>query len=331
MARDPVHPSFDVKGEWWRFERYTILDGAIVPTPGAHLLEYDPWKPYRANVFGYRTVDRPYTPLLELWRYLDRSVDSDGESPDLAREIAAPSAWQGKPEDAVLAWCQENGLLGIVPVIETSITLPPVQLAEDPTAPWVQKKYERVGGRWRSEDEPVTPLLAKFSSREVVFDRLQAGSSFFPTGVEFIPRPSTREFFRVYREPVEEFISFAAMFGLCVDRVCGLDERADHLPQRFTQSVAHGVLDRWSQGCASSFRINEKTGRSQAVSLSAGLLASYALMFLWDHAEGRRALRCKNCCRYFISNDPRATYCSPKCRNTAQVRRHRHNRDTRKY
>jgi len=60
----------------------------------------------------------------------------------------------------------------------------------------------------------------------------------------------------------------------------------------------------------------------------AGLLASFALMFLWDLRDGRRALRCKNCSLYFVSDEYRAAYCSIRCRNTAQSRQYRAKKET---
>ena len=56
---------------------------------------------------------------------------------------------------------------------------------------------------------------------------------------------------------------------------------------------------------------------------SAGLLASYALMFLWDRKAGRRCLQCAHCNHYFVSNARQARYCTPRCRNTTHSQRHR--------
>jgi hypothetical protein len=124
-------------------------------------------------------------------------------------------------------------------------------------------------------------------------------------------------------DSLSDIVSFARLFEICVDRVSGDGASEERFPKNFTRSVAIGILDRWAQACAVSFRVSEATGRSEEVRASAGLLASYALMFLWDHADGRRALRCENCSRYFVSNEVRAEYCSPRCRNTASVRRRR--------
>jgi hypothetical protein len=65
----------------------------------------------------------------------------------------------------------------------------------------------------------------------------------------------------------------------------------------------------------------------EQVTISPGLLSSYALMFLLDQVENRRALRCEVCVRYFVSDERRALYCSPRCRHTAQSRRYRLKRD----
>src|SRR5690349_13705292 len=65
--------SFEVSGEWFRWSRYRMVNKVIVPMPGAELNEYDPWKAYRSNAGKYRTVDQPYTSLLELQRKLEEA------------------------------------------------------------------------------------------------------------------------------------------------------------------------------------------------------------------------------------------------------------------
>jgi hypothetical protein len=67
--------------EWWRFSDYAILDGAIVPTPDARAIRYDPRLiNERANAEGQRhgredaSGAPPQLELLRLGRELEPVV-----------------------------------------------------------------------------------------------------------------------------------------------------------------------------------------------------------------------------------------------------------------
>jgi hypothetical protein len=63
--------------------------------------------------------------------------------------------------------------------------------------------------------------------------------------------------------------------------------------------------------------------RIQRELVSPSLLASFSEMFLRDLEKGRSAFRCAMCDQYFVSDEIRAQYCTPRCRNTMQRRRQR--------
>lgn len=141
-------------------------------------------------------------------------------------------------------------------------------------------------------------------------------------------RPNTPEFWQDYGEPLKEFADWCEMFASCVGYMSeweGGKAKGEDAARMVQQS--HWALSGLAQSAAPSFRLNTERNAVEEVRVSAGLLASYALMFLWDRMERRRALRCQNCGRYFVSNEHRARYCSPRCRNTAQSRRHRANKE----
>jgi hypothetical protein len=56
---------------------------------------------------------------------------------------------------------------------------------------------------------------------------------------------------------------------------------------------------------------------------ASSLLSHFALMFLCDLNAGRRFLKCDTCSRWLVAEDPRAKYCSPRCRGTMMMRNHR--------
>lgn len=53
---------------------------------------------------------------------------------------------------------------------------------------------------------------------------------------------------------------------------------------------------------------------------SPSLLGMYALMLLDDLKAGHQVQLCPNCGVYFVAKNPRALYCSSKCRHAQQKR-----------
>ena len=107
--------------------------------------------------------------------------------------------------------------------------------------------------------------------------------------------------------------------------LCGWTEPVEEWSprSRFCQGWAPGAR-RLAESGAPRFELYPtRTVVLDEARVPASLLASYALMFLWDVVEGRRALRCKNCDHYFVSDEHHAAYCSKRCRNTEQSRRYR--------
>ena len=90
-TRQPLQP---LVGQWWKFTRYELKDGYIRPAPDATLSAYDPWSepPPRANT--------AYASLANLVPRGRDAGDKGTVSPDTAT--------------AVLAWCQQYGLLGVL-------------------------------------------------------------------------------------------------------------------------------------------------------------------------------------------------------------------------
>jgi hypothetical protein len=226
-----------------------------------------------------------------------------------------------------------------------------------------QEIYQRNGGSWssrnvRREISGTTSERAKAAVRKAMKEAPRSGVTwldgldhfhkeqpldeirpFFPsetpetTGQSFVPpRPGLKDFWANYGEPVELFILWCNLFVQAVDSISGglvqtsgsqKEESAKLIASQIDRLRSHLLLFELAQAVAPTFRVNYVTNVVDESRKSAGLLASYALMFLWDHMAGRRAIRCKSCQHYFVSNEQRAGYCSPRCRNTAQSRRSR--------
>lgn len=324
----PKSKADEIVGDWVRWTKYEIFNGAIVPAQGSEIQRYDPWKEFRENAGKYRTVEQPYTSLLELHRNLEeahvRGIKPSCYYPGDDRP-SPPGAIIGprtEADDLILAWCNQHGLLGLVSVLCNSIR--PVPSGEGPAT-----IYYREGGIWRQKEPEPTPPKAGFTwlepgarfyrerplaDIEPFFRRADKEKPLSP------PLPNTVPFFRCYGEPLEEFVHWCWIFGSCVTYMSQTVRKADDALADFE---AFDMLSGLAESAGPAFLFDKAKKSVSEVRLSAGLFASYALMFLWDQMEGRRALRCENCDSYFISDDRRARYCSPRCRNTVQKRRSR--------
>ena len=361
MRNDAGHTSkaFEVHGEWARWSQYELVNATVVPAKGAELLRYDPWQGFRTNVGLYRTVEQPYVAFLELNRKL-KALANTGVRPFRADsrhagEHTSLNGPQNEADQVVLDWCNQHGLVGLVPVLCNSIRLPP-QIEKDERGGCVKITHAhhfRDGGIWHSlvqegeivccgEDCDTTarkavasdpkPTVTWFDWMSHLYEEkpLDYFRQFFPgpqhnEWVESFapPKPITANFWKAYCEPTRDLCRWCENFALSVDYLSGWGGGRGSDSEQGKAEQAHWFLVGLSQSAAPTFRFHAGRNSIDEVRVSAGLLSSYALMFLWDRMDSRRALRCGVCDRYFVTDEQRAEYCSPRCRNTAQKRRFR--------
>ncbi len=330
-ANDPMHlhKSFDLAGKWFAASSYELRSGAISPSEGSHIAAYDPWEPFRKNLGKYRTVNQPYVDLLNLSkRLLDLKGLGIKPTSPLSRTLTPLLGPQNDADRIILKWFDEHGALGLVPVLAEKIALPEVITDNSQT----QRVHIRDGGIWltvnstrRSGSEPAWGGTAwldwgmhSYKAKEAANDGLEG---YFPNVSRVdIPNPQSSEFERVYAEPILKFVEWAQLFRKCVDVLSECDTTTISTADA---GVSEAILFLTGLTKAAGPTYQIRKWPISEVRVSAGLLASYALMFLWDLEDGRKALRCRNCAEYFVSNDLKAGYCSPRCRNTAQSRRYR--------
>jgi hypothetical protein len=357
--------SFDLNGKWFRWTRYELKEGVVVPAitgelPTLH--EYDPWESYRANVGRYRTVQQPYVAFLELQRELEelepsRSFSSDlppshlprGTSVDVNTEV----------DEAILRWCNQYGLLGLLSTLSNSICLPAGLTTPDRRDIRIvsQVVHFRDGGQWRSFKDVetvqgVSARRAETAARREARLRPKAGVNLLDRGshtYQYKPLATIKDFFphlwreagaagfkppcpgepeswADYGEPVVQIKIWCRLFARAVERLSEWRPNltaSDLAWDSIAVDRAFATLSGLTQSTVPSFRFNRNRNRMEEVRECAGLLGSYALMFLWDCQEGRRVLRCQKCGKYFVSNESRAMYCNISCRNTEQSRRFR--------
>jgi len=343
--------ALQVRGKWPRWSRYEIVNAAVVPTRDAQFTEYDPWSAYYLNADRYRTVEQPYNSFLELGSQLQDEQARGVRPSKVDSRRSATKAMLGPQNGAdrlILDWCNDNGLLGLVPVLSTLIRLrndtfhyrdggkwftrfeeqdaprrsttttrPQVQSGEEDSITWpVDGRGVEEKLTWLSDDSLYEHEWTSLSDKRAFFDTWKRGRMFAPF------RPGSRAFWNVYAEPVEEIARWSVLFTKAAKWLSRPSSGGGGDNGFLIRSYL--IIKKLTESAAPSFQLHP--ARKIVLDeerIPAGLLASYALMFAWDLMEGRRAIQCEVCQRYFVSDEYRAAYCSRRCRNTAQTRRHR--------
>ncbi len=137
------------------------------------------------------------------------------------------------------------------------------------------------------------------------------------------PLPGTEAFWRIYAEPVEDFVATATLFLTAV-KFLGEIGRAGDGPQSDSGEI-RGRMDmllRLLDPVGPAVGLTED-GTFRQVWCASTLLGAYAMMALLDLTEQRRPLVCTICGKLFVTKAYQGIYCSATCRQTAQKRRYR--------
>jgi len=293
---------------WYHYDRYEVRDGWIRPERGAKLLQYEPWSLY-AQPSGKRSIKQPYHALLDLAAHLNA--------------------------DAIASWCSQNGLLGIVPHAAEMVVLAAQtrqsQIAVGNDIP-VFTRYVRTPQRWvgieslyHGSSHSLQPgvFLRRLGASDLSFEPLSAWwSKFFPDvppdeADHFqYPLPFSPAFWKMYAEPVFEFMAAMKLFQEAIDALTK--------PQQFNQSARETLINELSKGVSPVLYSPSVRRRFRMGWASPSLLASFAAMAMLDLTRNRILICSNKVCRsFFVSQSTKARYCSPRCRRTAQMRRRR--------
>lgn len=332
-------------GVWWRFTRYEIRDGVIVPAPGARLVTYRPWDEYlKGRSRAEQEWEPPYSRLVRLVEDAPKGWDTA-----LWREQPLPENFT-RP---LTEFCADHGLLGLLPHSLVAVTLHPTweeypkERAEDKVF-WAPRQwaYHRVGGaawgqritflpgrgtrRKQRAGQPVPRDLwpPDWRPSSVQFVELRTGrlvsespgtalARFFPKvpdGQEETyqyPHPRTEEFCRAYGEPLVSFLRGAEWLGEILRALRGKHAPGGVRALNVLLSTVTPV-------------VGEPDGSSSVLAWgAASLLGYFALMVAQDLLAGRRALVCDKCRHVFLASRYQTAYCSRTCRWAAQKRRQR--------
>ncbi len=317
-------------GKWWRFSDYLIRDGLILPSPGATLESYDPWEGYAAAQRRGATAETPYQSLVRLVAEVDFQVGG-----------------RLRPEGraAILAWCRQYGLLGLLPHYYDLLPAG-VDLVDDRRFYW---SYVWDAGEWEKVTDSEMPWMYRSTEWAPLGNRVSVAKEedllrFFPrlphaAGNELdLPEPLSHEFWEQYGEPVHQFMEEAYALN-------GALESLATIPKNIGRETIWHDADgrRWIDFSCTDFvlgldTLNRLTSTVvpilKVVTVGAkatlaerwvfrSLLASLGMMAHQDLLSGDRMYLCANCGTPFPSTSPNASYCSLKCRNTAQKRRWR--------
>jgi hypothetical protein len=325
-------------GRWWRWTRYEVRAGSICPAPDAKLRVYDPWQKWQetrpVGRRAYQANDAkatPYDALFNMLRQLayEKGVEADfkpAETDMLVGPLTADS------EQKILDWCHQYGLLGILPHRTLQVTLG--------EAAGAQTQYTRMGVGWmateRRQDNPFAPLIKPNAAMRSLQGIGVSSESLLVTWARFFPdvtpneclihqypEPLTEEFWKLYAEPLQDFLSAARALKGILSAIYLSQSRGRKIRDHHA-AVTGGLLpiiDALVAPMGLGVQVN-RNSRPSVHWVSTSLLSSLTTMLLEDLAKGT-ALRCP-CGQLFVSNAYQARYHSKQCRWRFEKHKQRH-------
>ena len=342
---------FDVAaGLWWRFDHYEIRDGYIRPALGANLEKYDPWAAYRAGRARAKGAESPYQSLLAM----RENVVFQPPCPLSAENEAKVLSWC-KDYGLLGVLLQRAQAVVLAPRLE------PQDGSQNEHLMPTLRRYFRTNEGWRetlqyifgkggyaivdeaaregelvsNEDSlsawPRPHVLLQKLNENKLEEELLTGTwaRFFPTISKesretfSYPIPTSEEFWKLYSEPLDEFLVGASTLRWAIDGLARNKPKAT-ASEGDERSLSRGIKVLHAMVAAVSPTIRPlDDGLFEQRWVAPSLLGSFAMMVLQDLTENNRLLSCEVCGKLFLSVAWQARYCSSKCRHTAQKRRYR--------
>lgn len=178
---------------------------------------------------------------------------------------------------------------------------------------------------WRLAEPGV--ILQHLATREWKQEPLTTWARFFPDVPEIerethaYPMPYSDEFWAIYAEPIEQFVTAAGLLRDAFVAASGKRLRGGR-PPAYEIGLGDGPFRLNALVApAGPMLFGNSTAYEQRL-IAPSLLGALALMAQLDLAGHRRFLRCRNdrCKKLFVGTTVQSAYCSPACRKAQHAR-----------
>jgi hypothetical protein len=140
------------------------------------------------------------------------------------------------------------------------------------------------------------------------------------------PLPTSEGFWKLYAEPLRDFLSSAWAFHNALDSI--RKSYSGELTEREWMEFRWGIdgLNDFASGEARPLEFIRPREFAEGFT-TPSLIGAYAVMAKQDLADhAKKLFRCQNCDQLVAGAHPRAQYCSDRCKGTAQKRQQRASR-----
>lgn len=339
--------------KWWRAHRYELRQGVIRPAHDAETEWYAPWDVYEDR----KNINSSCAPYAELLTLLDNlGLDFSGDFEKVQTD--SPAFWAGVHEDfsagdiqAVLDWCGEWGLLGVLPhdAVSISVRGNPAESPFSDGRAAASSQYQRINGRWShavsygSENVKTEALMSVYSNyggadveRATLSDAVWP---FFPdvplceADTYCYPEPLSEQFWLQYGEPLPNFLQSAITLALAIKQMS-----PEYLQENFRRSRLpgnepgswregtwiesptylqydewHSLADRLLAPIGQSVEYSDAGPDLRLIWNMPSLLSAFGQMAVHDAIAGVRVGRCPCCLRSYTTAAYQAIYCSQRC------------------
>jgi hypothetical protein len=136
------------------------------------------------------------------------------------------------------------------------------------------------------------------------------------------PQPLTEDFWRLYQEPVDEFLNAAALLAEAVERLA--EEQGRRADVLWLSKSEANQLNALAAPVQPEIIVtnDHKLEMTWAFPSLLSALAMITIQQLTEN-EGQFVRLCERCRLPFVTGDDRAAYCGAKCRQTMQKRKRR--------
>ena len=317
-------------GGWWRFDRYEVRNGYIRPARGAVLTIYDPWAAYREARAARQEKAAPYQSLLTFiqslhvaWSARDELRLADwctewgllGILPHMAESVVLAPRWTRFPGHRLSA----DESPGVAPAQRRYDRTNTGWASRAPVRLWREGEWTVVRGpaeegmlipegSWPSGyARPGVVLREPFTGEYTQQQLSEWWAQYFPDVPEAeqdnyaYPPPLTPEFWQLYAEPVQSFLSVALEFR---NALASFERSKPPAELTYEDREAIGVGLKRLHAFVAPVRPSlapQADGSWRLRWLAPSLLASFAMMALQDIAEQRRVRACATCGTPFAS------------------------------